>query len=961
MTRKFLDILKKVLLFNLTAPNPEASDPSSAPFAEGTKKPFWFFISTVIPMVILSLLFFNGYYFIHQEMDDSNICAFWSLQGIFLLDIVIFTLFPIILIRKKRCAKFMSYAMMLVLQVALIVVAVRLLSEVRPRAVNDFIFPNMKYICYLFTFFMPSLMHVILGISVSIPLKRLLLGLGISAGAVVVIPIAFYYLFCVCVAIGSRSRWKFWKDPVIEEIMSICTIVMAVFFLACFMIAVMYLLIALYRYMETRAAKKTLVLFAVLILPYAGLLLNIVIPFPVNFQDWRVYAMTAVNAFFLLLPMPRNKLLSAIVFFGRGASYIFTLYFFLVFLPYLPLFLPAVIAAGAGFLILAPTVLFHVHTRTLIEDFRRLLPVFGRWRVWWLFIVSLAVIPSYITFNAFRDRALVDRGLKLIYAADYDGSRMTPSEINRLKRVVSDIYNYKNGIEAPYLTGFYQWIAFDNMVLSDSKLKDMYFKLSGTEIRLPRESPFSFSSEMRSKPRLRSTEKRLPDGYALLDEPGMSYEFLPDGTCRCTIALRVKSSGWTGREAVLDINIPEGIFVSGLSLKIGKEFVKGRIFEKKSAQWIYEKILNENRDPALLYYVSDNYLRLHVFPVNEPRDLKLELIFPADIFPLITVKDKKIALNQFKNGIPRKVPEYSGFAVFDPAFAPEIKRKPVLCFIVDASVPSLKRIPRLDNLMANISKKTGITDFSLVYASMYPETAIASGRFDDGLPKLPAPSVMPGGFMAERVVKTEILKWRNDKDAFPVFVVISGNNNFKSESCDFAGFGNLLPETGYIFFSDEKGEKIRMFELGMNRILDFSGIRYHPVCKHPELGIVRKDSFYCFPDAKSQSGIYGDALRLKAKNLEIRLKPSLMERLYPEIVKESKRIGVVVPATSYIVLERDSQWKALEAAEKKKLMADKNLDLEETPEPGVFILGGLLVLSFMILRKFRKKYLRFGC
>jgi len=62
-------------------------------------------------------------------------------------------------------------------------------------------------------------------------------------------------------------------------------------------------------------------------------------------------------------------------------------------LPYLPLALVAMIAAGAGFLILAPTLLFVIHTRRVCDEGARCAPRWAARPVLLLLAVALALLP----------------------------------------------------------------------------------------------------------------------------------------------------------------------------------------------------------------------------------------------------------------------------------------------------------------------------------------------------------------------------------------------------------------------------------------------------------------------------------------------------------------------------------------------------------------------------------------
>ena len=64
------------------------------------------------------------------------------------------------------------------------------------------------------------------------------------------------------------------------------------------------------------------------------------------------------------------------------------------------------------------------------------------------------------------------------------------------------------------------------------------------------------------------------------------------------------------------------------------------------------------------------------------------------------------------------------------------------------------------------------------------------------------------------------------------------------------------------------------------------------------------------------------------------------------IVATSRETGILLPATSYIVVENSAQWKMLQMKEKQKLGSLEALEFMETPEPGFWILlAGLLLFG----------------
>ena len=61
----------------------------------------------------------------------------------------------------------------------------------------------------------------------------------------------------------------------------------------------------------------------------------------------------------------------------------------------------------------------------------------------------------------------------------------------------------------------------------------------------------------------------------------------------------------------------------GLSLEIEGRMVEGEIVEREKARQVYEKIVDEMLDPALLEWEQGNWFKLRVFPLPAKADKKV--------------------------------------------------------------------------------------------------------------------------------------------------------------------------------------------------------------------------------------------------------------------------------------------------------------------------------------------------
>ncbi len=71
--------------------------------------------------------------------------------------------------------------------------------------------------------------------------------------------------------------------------------------------------------------------------------------------------------------------------------------------------------------------------------------------------------------------------------------------------------------------------------------------------------------------------------------------------------------------------LPEGATVTSFTLKAGDRTIEGRVLPKNEARGIYESIVRQRRDPALLEYTGGGVFRASVFPIPPHADRTLTL------------------------------------------------------------------------------------------------------------------------------------------------------------------------------------------------------------------------------------------------------------------------------------------------------------------------------------------------
>ena len=102
--------------------------------------------------------------------------------------------------------------------------------------------------------------------------------------------------------------------------------------------------------------------------------------------------------------------------------------------------------------------------------------------------------------------------------------------------------------------------------------------------------------------------------------------------------------------------------------------------------------------------------------------------------------------------------------------------------------------------------------------------------------------------------------------------------------------------------------------------------------------------------------VYTQGVDLMIENYKLLHNPSLKDENLKTLVEASRELELMVPATSFIVVERSSQWKTLELKEKQRLNASAGLEFEDdfnTPAPSFWLMSAILFLWFFMKNKIK--------
>jgi len=729
-------------------------------------------------------------------------------------------------------------------------------------------------------------------------------------------------------------------------------------------------------------------------LPFAGLLLNLVIPFPGNFQYSGIYLLTFINALAVSIPETANKKINICLSVLRVILIPFVVYFFIILAPAIPFSFLLILLFGTGIILLSPAFLLLIHISKLRKDFCFYSAVFGKMKTIIAVITLLLVLPSFYVAKKYAEYKILQNASKYVLNDKSDEELKYP--LFMIKDSLSKMYREKNGNGLPVLSSII--VQLSKKTLPQNKMDEMFEVFYGDSTRNILENikgitDFSVFGSRAYNVResfIVKKEKILSD--ALIESVDEVFSSVEGSTEKHSVKIKMKeltgesrNDGFRGK-----IIIPDGVFVSGLKLKIGDKFEQGRIYEKTSAVWVFNEIKRRAQDPAVIYYHSDNELRFDVFPFreNEKRECIVEFICPKGSLSKIKflcqtgtsdnhfLQEETVKLNSTSEPKLLKTENDYGSVFYIPeSIAKNIKienRKPVLYVIAD------------------LSKDSTITKHDIIATADYvkrnnPEIESASVCFVNYI-------VNEGKLLSINSVKGEIKKKesfiRNNKQGvffykkavhkissryetseseYPVFAIVSpSTDDILSEYESISAFlppdtkGFYLTSNGTIFVSEiEKSSK------GVRRVLFGNGVSSVFPGDDSILYFAEKNAL----DSISYTDTKGNFHKLYAENAEGIMKTAFdlysedknksnsEGEVFKSLIESSKKSGIITSSTSYMVVENENQWKQLEDKE-KEILDNEYAETYNSPEPGALAVISVLIIILGLMKLRRRRLSR---
>ncbi|MEN7547118.1 MSEP-CTERM sorting domain-containing protein [Rapidithrix thailandica] len=922
--------------------------------------PKWLLLTNTLPFVVTFVIYWETYQIIHTLLTPESL-TLWGQFGMTFSALVIVNLsYSIIQILRKEVVQIWFALYTFLISITFFYFYFTYESLLIPINIPQWMLAKDMYL-YLGFLTMPALFHALLILVVHLTpnpgnksaWQSFLMGL--------LCPFACYLFFQILVPMDFELSFH-----------TIIIVVISLTVLFIFSLTRGVYLLAMKKRQRKEFPQWLWKVPIALLLPLTGLILNNGhLPEGIRgfgntlFGDFShpiFYIITVFNGTVLCIPPVSHKISRIGLFITKAATFSYTLYFFIIFLPFLPLSIPAVLFLGLGFLLLSPLFLFLLHIKSLTEDFHYLSSFLKKPLLYVFGLLGLATLPVAITYSYWQDKIALKEALHYVYQPDFTSPNLKKIDPESLNRVLKTIRKHKNPTlyhhslfpHAPFLAPFYQWLVLDNLTLSNEKLSHLEKVFLG---ETPYEENFTASTG------------NMPQAVEISNIQVQSAFDRSENTWRSQIDLELtNTTGQWMAEFATTFQLPEGCWVSDYYLWVNDVKEPGILAEKKTATWIYNNILSTRKDPGILYYLPNKRIAFKVFPfaIDEVRKTGFELIHKEPF--KLEIGGKELILGDLSQTLSQAVKLPHGYYLSERAkqTLPRVKRKPYFHFIVDCSQGkqslSASYIKKVEQLFEKgiLDKNTSKFSFTNAYTQTYPYSKAWKEHFRT--------QACEGGFYLERAIKEVLVKsYHLRQDVYPVIIVLSDWVEGAILQHNFSDYKLAFPESDFFYEVSKTGELIP-----------------HSLLTSPAAPLEEKVAFnpevevYAWPNTRQVEAF----LPLKGASIIPHISPKIeeSEELHPKtwesafalnaqwlshcfhqenfqhswlnLVKNSFHTQIMTPVTSFIVVENEAQKAMLKKKQEQMLNSSGFFDLGEEPEamsePGLLLMLLLGLVCFLL-------------
>ncbi|MFZ5967769.1 MAG: MSEP-CTERM sorting domain-containing protein [Bacillota bacterium] len=923
-------------------------------------KPYILWLTVTIPQILIFVLFYRIFAFIGSELSEASV-QIWMLLGSCLAVLcVVFTVYGIVSWMKKMDIHPFWSIGEFALYVIFLFIYFTQYTMIIPSTIPDWMLMGVSPGTLLLTLIMPALAHGMLVIVHWTIEKHSDKSIHKDVLFVIGIPL-FWYFSIQLIHLG--------RSPLLDALEKVVPIVfigsMAAFFF--FFIRVIYMILR----QKADIWQKYLTPF-VLAGSLMGLALNEAMGDVFgDFSHYGYYVFAAITGTLILVPLVEDQRARLVLFAAKSITFVFTFYFFIVFLPYLPLAMFGLIVFGLGILMIVPLVLMLLHVRSLWVDFQYLKVFFTRRSLTAVFMLGIVLIPSVYVLAVGQDAEHVGEALRFTYQRSYEESSEGELNLPGIKRALTNI-KYMNSRDrqrfglittrTPYLTSFYNWYVLDNLSISDQKIK----RLEG----------IFFGEPIGDVDVWNGFEDSTNENIVIDKLQGETTFDEKEGTYKSWLHFELKNTSDFQSEFRTVFKLPEGSYISNYYLYVGDEKKYGMIADKRAVNWIYQQIKSVRRDPGILTYLGDDHIDFKVFPFagKEIRKTGIEIIHKSPITLSIDQSEIRLADTPDRKSDQAQIISPHADVLYIPKeikeTLPKVTRDQRYYFILDYSKGNedltADYIKRVKDYMDNYSIESSAAE---VIAVNYNEKRTTyDAAWERSFEKFP----VKGGFYVDYTIKRIFYEhYVNRTLEQPVIVIVTDDLTKAILPEDFESFQFTSPESPAFYHLYKDGKLLRhSLLLSQQQSTDrrvtsvetspvlrwkYNGKTFYLPDDHEDsIAILDKDSGLTEKDLRGMQ--WGDGVILEAMHMGLMLHPEKQTEKALAIVKGSIMGEVMSPLTSYIVLENEAQAKVMLEKQKQILSTDKPLDIgdfTEMDEPPLFIMV-MLAVGFVLFIRWRK-------
>jgi len=932
-------------------------------------KPQWLLLSVTLPQLFIFAILGRIFYIINSQLSTENI-NMWLLFGSLLAIMLIsFTAYGVRQLIYKKEIHSMTGLILFLSYIPYLYFLFIFSDKITPSSIPTWMTFDLDPSTTVYTLLIPSFVYAVL-VCVYWSPKKINLGLNKKTILPLWIPLFWFLLFTVLIPALHQP---------IDMLYANSTPILFVTFTVLFLFIITKLIILILT-KNPNLWKK--LLFPIVILgPQIGLWLNIECGNMFgNFSSLLYFILALITSILIVLPSFDNKYLRAALFFTKSITLTFSTYFFIIFLPYLPISFIAILLIGLGILMLAPLLQAFAHVKSLWEDAKYLHMQFNKSFVLVLFIIGISIIPGTITYSFMNDKTDIDKALNYVYQkspSDKDSLDIDTSSIESLLNNIRQNKNSRNrdfisnaSDGTPILTAYYNWLVLDNLTISAQKLATLEDIFLGTKNNIAGSSLYINNN----------SNNTILTNDVNIQKYSVETKYDSINKClRSWINLELFNTGFMNNQFFTTFELPDNCYISNYYLYVGDKKKFGLIADKRAANWIYNQIVTVRRDPGILSYVKGNKIEFKVFPFNdkETRKTGFEVIHtgPVDLKIENTIIKLEAPVNQdiSQNSAIKKID--NGLTLVSPEAKKQLKRttrSPEYYFILDKSLSTKGNEQKIIESVETFIKNNSLNQDNIhIFAQNYNQINLSNGNWQNDYLNL-KPN---GGLYLDNTFKSIYFdNYKNKSDKYPSVIVVANDISKGILINNYEILRDILPDVecfyslsldgklgSHYFNSDNIAEKTPIERVTPPSVLvwEYSsfGKAYLKDDASSSIALAKPD--YTPSTMKSELSSIENASMLKALCTSIFFQPEKTTEKTLEIVKASIKSGIMTPYTSYIVLENEAQEKVLLEKQKKILSTKKPLDLGETPptnmsEPPLLVVM-VFVFGFILILKIRKR------